>query len=119
MEKSDQDEKVIPFTKKGHTSNFKDFGEAVMKNDTQNATRILRDILGLDYKTSEKSAIDFIESYKKDPSFLMETMQIRSHIVKDQNNEALALIQKMFHLDGSNGMIALNSMKKIIANVQK
>lgn len=112
--KNNKEEKIIPFAKNSNSFNFKDFGEAIMIKDIKKATRILRDILGLDYKTSENSVIKFLESFEKDPSFLMETMQIRSHIMKDETNEALELIQRMFHIDGIDGLKALESMKKIV-----
>jgi hypothetical protein len=108
---------VLSFKKTGEV-NFKEFGMAVAQDDIKRATRILRDLLNLEFIQAEKATLHFKEKFDTEPNLLMKTMQIRTHIELGQQNDALVIIQDIFNLSGFESINALESIKKVIKDAQ-
>jgi hypothetical protein len=90
--------------------NFKVFAQYIMKTDIESATRVLRDLLQLDYVTSEKVSTFVSSNFEKDPQNLMKLMGLRNLLINGNQNDILAFIQEVF---GVTGHVSIYIMMKL------
>ncbi len=113
----DDESDVLTFKKLGDI-NFKEFGMAIAQDDIKKATRILRDLLNLEFEQAQKSTNHFRDKFKIEPNLIMRTMQIKTHIEVGQQNDALVIIQDIFNLSGFDSINALEGIKKMIRDAK-
>lgn len=90
--------------------NFKVFAQHILKSDIEGSTRVLRDLLHLDYATSEKIAEYVSANFEQDPQNLMKLMKLRELLITGNQNDILEFIQEVF---GVTGHVSIYIMTKI------
>lgn len=103
--------KVLNFNQKESDVNFKEFAQAVAKNDMTFATRALRDLLGLSFEQAEISTEHFKNLLQTDEGLFMKTMELRAFLANNQHNDTLTRLQELFALNGTDLMQAFNKIK--------
>jgi hypothetical protein len=107
--------KLLQFPKRdAEEVNFKVFAQWVALGDLQKASRCLRTLFNVEMEVAEKSCQHFSKLYLENPGgVIAETMQVRQCLLQGEQNQAMALIQKVFGLSGFELIRALEAIKKL------
>lgn len=101
--------KVIQFPAKQSVT-FKCFAQQIGSGDIENAAKSLTELIGVGPDQAKKSCQHFQQQMQKDSTIILKTMQIKTAIEDGQQQQALALLQEVFAVDGPDALLALQRL---------
>lgn len=110
--------KVLSFKKSEEEVNFKIFGMMVASGNIEKAARVLRDILKCNLENAQQITAHYKSKFDESPNIIMQTMQIKTFIEQNDQNNALMSIQQIFGVPIPEAIRIFSVMKELIDNEQ-
>lgn len=107
--------KIISFKKKDKELNFKVFARHVGEGKTDEATRVLRDLLKCDFEEAQRITLHFKKKYDESPEVIMRMMLIKAQLEQGKQNDALVTIQDILGVTGPLSIQILQLMKEMVS----